>query len=80
MVLNMRQVNDDAVIVRSIVELGHNLGLAVVAEGIEDQETWDLLSDLRCNQAQGYFISKPVLADDFYDWVQQSKYSGNIGK
>jgi diguanylate cyclase len=75
-VLNMRDVNDDAVIVRSIVELGHNLGLAVVAEGIEDQETWDLLSDLSCNQAQGYFISKPVLAEEFYDWVQDSKYSG----
>jgi len=75
-VLNMREVNDDAVIVRSIVELGHNLGLAVVAEGIEDQETWDLLSDLRCNQAQGYFISKPVLADEFFGWVKESKYSG----
>jgi diguanylate cyclase len=75
-VLNMREVNDDAVIVRSIVELGHNLGLAVVAEGIEDQETWDLLSDLKCNQAQGYFISKPVLADEFHDWVMSSKYSG----
>ena len=54
-VLNMREVNDDAVIVRSIVELGHNLGLAVVAEGIEDQETWDLLSNLRCNRGCSEF-------------------------
>ena len=76
-VLNMREVNDDAVIVRSIVELGHNLGLSVVAEGIEDQETWDVLSDLRCNQAQGYFISKPVMASEFLDWYKGSKYSGN---
>jgi len=69
-VLNMRDVNDDAVIVRSIVELGHNLGLSVVAEGIEDQETWDLLTALNCNTAQGYFISRPVNADVFSEWAK----------
>jgi len=73
-VLNMREVNDDAVIVRSIVELGHNLGLSVVAEGIEDVETWDLLSDLKCNTAQGYFISRPVSAADFSVWVKSGDW------
>ncbi len=73
-VLNMREVNDDAVIVRSIVELGHNLGLRVVAEGIEDEETWDLLSGLLCNTAQGYFISRPVDAKTFSEWAKDGDW------
>jgi len=73
-VLNMREVNDDAVIVRSIVELGHNLGLSVVAEGIEDEETWDLLSGLLCNTAQGYFISRPVSAEAFSEWAKNGDW------
>ena len=73
-VLNMRQVNDDAVIVRSIVDLGRNLGLSVVAEGIEDIETWTLLSDLECHVGQGYFISRPVDADEFVVWTEESDY------
>lgn len=76
-VLNMRDVNDDAVIVRSIVELGHNLGLSVVAEGIEDEETWDLLSNLMCNTAQGYFISRPVSAEVFSEWAKGGDWLAN---
>ncbi len=53
-VLSMQESNDDAVIVRSVVDLGHNLGLDVVAEGVEDRETWDMLLQLRCTTAQGY--------------------------
>ncbi len=74
-VLNMLEVNDDAVIVRSIVELGHNLGLSVVAEGIEDVETWNLLSDLKCNTAQGYFISRPVDAASLSEWAADGTWS-----
>jgi len=59
-VLNMRESNDDAVIVRSVVDLGHNLGLEVVAEGVEDRETWDMLGGLGCTTAQGYYICRPV--------------------
>jgi EAL domain-containing protein (putative c-di-GMP-specific phosphodiesterase class I) len=56
----------DAMIVRSTIDLGHNLGLDVVAEGIEDEATWVALRDLGCDYAQGFFMSKPVPAEDIY--------------
>jgi diguanylate cyclase (GGDEF)-like protein len=63
-------VNDhDAVIVRSLVELGRNLGLATVAEGVEGQEALDLLLDYECDMAQGYLISRPLPADQFVAWL-----------
>jgi EAL domain-containing protein (putative c-di-GMP-specific phosphodiesterase class I) len=49
-------------LVRATINLGHDMGLRVVAEGIEDVETLDLLSDLGCDLAQGYFISRPTPA------------------
>jgi EAL domain-containing protein (putative c-di-GMP-specific phosphodiesterase class I) len=54
----------DRELVRSTIELGHALGLRVVAEGIEDEATLDLLRQLKCDFAQGYFISRPVPADE----------------
>jgi diguanylate cyclase (GGDEF)-like protein len=54
----------DFELVRSTIDLGHALGLRVVAEGIEDRETLELLSDLGCDLAQGYFISRPKAAND----------------
>jgi EAL domain-containing protein (putative c-di-GMP-specific phosphodiesterase class I) len=59
-VTRMRQDEGNAVIVRSTIELGHNLGLRVVAEGVEDMETYDVLAGLGCTVAQGYFLSRPV--------------------
>jgi diguanylate cyclase (GGDEF)-like protein len=56
----------DRELVRSTIELGHALGLRVVAEGIEDEATLDLLRQLQCDLAQGYFISRPVLADKVF--------------
>jgi diguanylate cyclase (GGDEF)-like protein/PAS domain S-box-containing protein len=53
-----------AFIVRSTIDLGHSLGLKVVAEGVEDVRTWDLLTVLGCDLAQGYYISPPVPASD----------------
>ncbi len=75
-VMSMRETNDDAVIVRSIVELGHNLGLSVVAEGVEDTETWDLLAGLKCNVAQGFLMSRPLRADSVLSWIHSSDWSG----
>jgi EAL domain-containing protein (putative c-di-GMP-specific phosphodiesterase class I) len=49
--------------VRATIELGHALGLRVVAEGIEDRATLDLLARAGCDLAQGYFISRPMPAD-----------------
>jgi len=54
----------DAAIVHSVVALGHALGLTVVAEGVEDRATWDLLEALGCDVAQGYYLSRPVPASD----------------
>ncbi len=68
-VAEMTTDHRDADIVRSIVELGHNLGLATVAEGIEDQATWDRLSDLGCDVGQGYFVSRPLPADQLERWL-----------
>ncbi len=55
-------------IVKMTILLGHELGMAVVAEGIEDQATWELLSDLGCDIAQGYFIAKPMPGCDIAEW------------
>jgi len=63
---SMIEEPSDAMIVRSTVDLGHNLGLDVVAEGIEDEATWVALRDLGCDFAQGFFMSKPVPAEDVY--------------
>ena len=56
-------------IVRASVELGHSLQLESVAEGVEDGRTWDLLGALGCDLAQGYFISRPMVADQVLPWL-----------
>ncbi len=59
-VMDMSEDADDAVIVRSTIELGHNMGLKVVAEGVDDSRTLDLLEAWRCDMAQGFLISRPL--------------------
>lgn len=54
----------DLELVRATIELGHRMGLRVVAEGIEDRETLELLTSIGCDFVQGYFICRPVPADD----------------
>jgi len=61
---NMESDSDSAVIVRAIVDLGHNLGLKVVAEGVETLAAKKLLQEFGCDEAQGYYFSRPVLAAD----------------
>jgi diguanylate cyclase (GGDEF)-like protein len=68
-VLQLATSEDDAVIVRSTIELGHNLGLRLVAEGVEDQATLDLLGSWGCDVAQGYFISRPMPGLDVLAWL-----------
>ena len=63
-VLKLAQNADDQTIVRSIVELGHRLGYRVTAEGVEDGGALDYLGAVGCDHAQGYFISRPVAADE----------------
>lgn len=58
------------VMLQSSLEMAERLGLVSVAEGIETQATWDLLRDLHCNLAQGFFIAKPMPASAFRDWAE----------
>lgn len=71
-VMGMSTNPDDATIVRSTIRLGHELGLSVVAEGVEDMATWERLAELQCDAAQGYFMSRPLLPDDLVRWMEHS--------
>ncbi|MDO9372115.1 MAG: EAL domain-containing protein [Gammaproteobacteria bacterium] len=71
-VMGMAQDGNDAVIVRSTIDLAHNLGLRVVAEGVENQQTWDMLDELGCDIAQGYFLTRPLASADFMTWLGQA--------
>ena len=75
-VLNLTEsATDDLVIVRSTIELGHNMGLVVVAEGVETAEAWSILERLRCDLAQGYYMSPPMPVDKFAEWMTSSKWA-----
>ena len=69
-VRDLADADRDRAIVASTIELGHRLGLSVVAEGVEDQATLDLLASLGCDQAQGYFISRPMPAEGIGEWLR----------
>ena len=71
-VVDMTQNKDAALIVRTIIDLAHNLGMRVVAEGVETQATWDQLAAYGCDEAQGYFISHPLPAGQFEQWAGTS--------
>jgi diguanylate cyclase len=60
---------DSSTIVRSTIELGHSLGMKVVAEGVEDLEGWNLLRHLGCDDAQGFYMSPPLPAEDLVAWM-----------
>lgn len=63
---------DAAVLLESTIELGHRLGLSVVAEGAETAAEWDLLVALGCDYVQGYFAAKPMPVDEFFYWRARS--------
>ena len=67
-ILGMEESENDEVIVRSTIDLGRNLGLRVVAEGVETAQAWSRLAQLGCNIAQGYYLSRPVPADELTEW------------
>jgi diguanylate cyclase (GGDEF)-like protein len=64
----------DAVIVRSTIDLGHNLGLHVVAEGVETQHAWQELTALGCDMAQGYYLGRPMPAADLEQQLRQAAH------
>ena len=68
-VMDMIHDENDAVIVRSTIDLAHNLGLQVVAEGVESAEIYQLLEALKCDTAQGFYMCKPVPAEQIHDYL-----------
>lgn len=82
-VRNMDRDPVDVKLVRSMIELAHNLGLSVVAEGVENAKIWDQLRELNCDQAQGYHMGKPMPLDEFVAWsarwVEKSRVPGAVG-
>ncbi|MGI2110103.1 EAL domain-containing protein [Shewanella frigidimarina] len=64
----------DQIIVQSTLQLAHNLGLKVVAEGIEDKATLEWLTKLNCEMGQGFYLSRPLPEQQFNDWLGQSDY------
>ena len=70
-VRDMSTSKDSALIVRSTIDLVHDLGRKVVAEGIETQEHWGQLADLGCDIAQGFYIARPMPAEEFQGWCQR---------
>ncbi|MFO7603590.1 MAG: EAL domain-containing protein [Gammaproteobacteria bacterium] len=69
-VMEMLEDDNDLVIVRAIIELAHNLGMSVVAEGVSSQAALDLLATLNCKEAQGFFIKRPIPGDELLAYLQ----------
>jgi diguanylate cyclase (GGDEF)-like protein len=69
-ITDMRPGESDEAIVRSSVDLGRNLGLDVVAEGVESEATWQHLADLGCDQAQGFFFARPMPSSEIPAWLE----------
>lgn len=77
-VLEMLNEESDAVIVDSTISLAHNFSLTVVAEGVEDKETLEALCSKNCEQAQGFFIAKPMALDDFELWLEEYYFTSEV--
>lgn len=73
-ILGMAENKNDAVIVHSTIGLAHHLGLNVVAEGVESAALLEKLSAFGCDEAQGYFISRPAPAEDLIRWLRESSW------
>jgi len=69
-VMRMTEDAGDEAVVHSTIDLGRNLGLKVVAEGVESEEVWEQLTEFGCDIAQGFFLSRPVPGDDLATWLK----------
>ena len=77
-VINMLSNSSDEAIVRSTIELAHNLGLRAIAEGVEDQATLDRLRELGCDLAQGYYIGRPMPLVELAEWLATSTWGASV--
>lgn len=71
-VLNLTENSDDFAIVKSTIELAHNMGLHVVAEGVENQKSLNILESYGCEYAQGFYLSRPLSPEKFTHWIQDN--------
>ncbi|MCP4188812.1 MAG: GGDEF domain-containing protein [Gammaproteobacteria bacterium] len=70
-IMDMPKNDDDRLIVKATIDLAHTLDLQVIAEGVENVEIYDMLTEMNCDYAQGYYISRPLEADQITNWYQQ---------
>ncbi|HET8806402.1 MAG TPA: EAL domain-containing protein [Gaiellales bacterium] len=76
-VLGMTDNEHDATIVHAVVDLAHNLGLRVVAEGVEDMAVWERLRLAGCDEVQGFVLAKPMPSAQATDWLSRQRESSN---
>lgn len=76
-VMEMLENESDSAIVNATIQLGHNLGLQVVAEGVESLLLYEKLRDMGCDFLQGFYFSEPVTAEKFYIWAQNPVFGDN---
>jgi len=74
----MQDARPDEVIVRSTIDLAHNLGLEVVGEGIEEPRTWNRLRELGCDYGQGFLLSKPLAPDALLEWLRSPQLAAQL--
>lgn len=70
-VISAARSQESRTLIKSIVDLGHNLGLRATAEGVEDQQTMDYLKEIGCDLAQGYLVARPMPGDQALAWAKQ---------
>ena len=78
-VTDMVHNQDNAVIVKSTIDMLHNIGNWVVAEGVEDEETQNLLTELGCDVLQGFYVCKPLSPQKFTQWLQSTSWRVKAG-
>ena len=69
-VIGAMESRESRTVIKSVVDLGHSLGLRVSAEGVEEAETLAFLTSLGCDRAQGFFLARPMFGDDVPGWAQ----------
>lgn len=77
-VMDIFDANDDGVIVNAIISLAHNLGLKVIAEGVEEERQFNFLAERGCEYIQGYYLTKPLAEHDFIEWLNDWRSKNNM--
>jgi EAL domain-containing protein (putative c-di-GMP-specific phosphodiesterase class I) len=72
--MDIMNSENDAAIVKATINLAHNLGLHVTAEGVQSKEIMARLKDYGCDVAQGYYVNKPLSVTDFSQWMSASEW------